>query len=117
MQTTETSGWVQSSSEMLAGLLGGINGIIAWLIVLGAAFAGVAALSAASEAGMLALLSGVGLVAVGVVFAALLCRLVAMGYVIMAQTQVQSVMLRQIVNQQKRQTEILEAQMKLMRQP
>ena len=48
MQTTETSGWVQSSSEMLAGLLGGINAIIAWLIVLGAAFAGVAALSAAS---------------------------------------------------------------------
>ena len=117
MQTTETSGWVQSSSEMLAGLLGRINAIIAWLIVLGAEFAKVAALSAASEAGMLALLSGVGLVAVGVVFAALLCGLVAMGYVIMAQTQVQSVMLRQIVNQQKRQTEILEAQMKLMRQP
>ena len=103
MQTTETSGWVQRSSEMLAGLLGGINAIVAWLIVLGAAFAGVAALSAASEAGMLALLSGVGLV--------------AMGYVIMAQTQVQSVMLRQIVNQQKRQTGILEPQMELMRQP
>ena len=82
---------------------GGINAIVAWLIVLCAAFAGVAALSAASEARMLALLSGVGLA--------------AMGYVIMAQTQVQSVMLRQIVNQQKRQTEILEPQMELMRQP
>ena len=96
---------------------GGINAIVAWLIVLGAAFAGVAALSAASEEGMLALLSGVGLAAAGVIFAALLCGLVAMGYVIMAQTKVQSVMLRQIVNQQKRQTEILEAQMKLIHHP
>ena len=115
MHTEEKSGWVQSSSEMLAGLLGGINAIAAWLIILGAVFAGFAALSAASEAGLAAmLLSGAGLVAVGVVFAAILCGLVAMLYVIMAQARYQSSLMRQIHNQQNRQTEILEAQRKLM---
>ena len=40
MQIYQKSGWVQSSSEILAGLMGGINGIVAWLIILGAVFAG-----------------------------------------------------------------------------
>ena len=85
MQIYQKSGWVQSSSEILAGLLGGINAIVAWLIILGA------------------------------VFAALLCGLVAMLYVIMVQVQDQSVVLRQILNQQNRQTESLEARNKLLR--
>ena len=109
MQNDQKTGWVWSSSEMLAGLLGGVNAIVAWLIILGAVFAGFAAFTAFSEAGLVALLSGVGLVAVGVVFAALLCGLVAMGYVIMAQAQYQSGLMRQILDQQNRQTEILEA--------
>ena len=115
MQIYQKSGWVQSSSEILAGLLGGINAIVAWLIILGAVFAGFAALTAASGAGIVALLSGVGLAAVGVVFAALLCGLVAMLYVIMVQVQDQSVVLRQILNQQNRQTESLGARNKLLR--
>ena len=115
MQIYQKSGWVQSSSEILAGLMGGINGIVAWLIILGAVFAGFAALTVASEAGLVALLFGLGLVAVGVVFAALLCGLVAMLYVIMVQVQNQSLVLRQILNQQNRQTESPEARNKLMR--
>lgn len=107
--------WVHRSSEMLAGLLGGINAAVAWLIVLGSVVAGFVTFSAVSDAGMAALLSGVGLIAMGLLFAVLLCGLVAVLYVIMTQAQYQSWLLRQILNQQTRQTEILEVQNRLMR--
>ena len=70
MQRYQKTGWVQSGSEMLGGLLGGIN------------------------------------------------ALVAMGFVIMAraQAQYQSGLLCQIPDQQKRQTEILEAHNRMMRE-
>lgn len=109
MQTNKKSGWVQSSSEMLAGLLGGINAVVAWLIILSAVFIGFTALASVSKAGMLALLSGVGLIAVGVVFAALLCGLVAMGYVIMKQSRYQSWLLQQMLNRQTLKAQILDA--------
>ena len=43
--------WVHRSSEMLAGLLGGINAAVDWLIVLGSVVAGFVTFSAVSDAG------------------------------------------------------------------
>ena len=106
MQTNKKPGWVQSSSEMLAGLLGGINAVVAWLIILCTVVAGALGVAFINmdnspfASGVAGLVVVIGMVVLGLVFAALLCGLVAMLYVIMKQSQYQSWLLQQMLNRQ-----------------